>query len=200
MVTGIVLSAGMGKRMGRQKLLLPFKGHTILEEIIKNAKASKLKNILIIYGEPQNEFEILCKRLGVAGIYNENYRNGQSQSVICGVKNSQENSSYMFLLGDQPFVNRDIINKILDEHTINADKIIIPLYDGERGNPVLFPNCLKDEFVNLKGDIGGREVIKMNETMVREIHINSRKAGFDIDTQNDYELAKEMAKDEDRSF
>lgn len=190
MIKGIILSAGKGSRMGKQKLLLPLKGHTVVEEVITKAKSSMIDEVLLVYGEPRQKFEEICFKHNIKGIYNENYEMGQSQSIIRGIEASKDADGYIFLLGDQPMVQVEIVNKIIYEHMQFPESIIVPVYGEKKGNPVLFPLLFKEELLNITGDSGGREIIRKNSSMVREVQQGSFDAFFDIDVISDYEYVK----------
>jgi molybdenum cofactor cytidylyltransferase len=50
MIWAIVLAAGESKRMNAPKMLLPFRGSTILETTIGNIADSEISNILVVLG------------------------------------------------------------------------------------------------------------------------------------------------------
>ena len=65
--------------------------------------------------------------------------------------------------------------------------IIIPVYNGARGNPVIFPAALKSDLLNLEGDCGGRIIAERMENIVKLVPIESDLEGADIDTREEYE-------------
>lgn len=191
MIRGVILASGESRRMGAQKLLLPLKGHTIVEEVIENAKESSLSEILLVYGEPKGTFYDICKKHNISGIYNGDYKLGQSQSIIKGITGSEGVDGFLFLLGDQPFVKPDIIDSIILESEIYPSHIIVPVYNEKRGNPVFFPAGFKDELIKLTGDTGGREILMKYADLIRNVEIASPDIFFDIDNVSDYTYAKE---------
>ena len=140
MIVGIVLSAGESKRMGTPKQLLPWGKTIILQQVIDNATASRLGKILLVLGSRAEEIAskiITSSKTDI--VVNHDFREGMSSSVKCGVKNApREAEAFMLLLGDQPFVSPAIINRLLDEYQKNKHGIIIPVYNGKRGHPVIF--------------------------------------------------------------
>ena len=66
--------------------------------------------------------------------------------------------AFMLLLGDQPFIGPAIINRVLDEYQKNKPAIVIPVYNGKRGHPVIFDAKYKDELLAI-ADRGARAVL-----------------------------------------
>jgi molybdenum cofactor cytidylyltransferase len=64
-ISGIVLAAGKSSRVGQNKLLLPFKNHTVLEEVLFQLSRSQVEDVLVITGFERNRIEEL-----LAGINN----------------------------------------------------------------------------------------------------------------------------------
>ncbi|HEY4711225.1 MAG TPA: nucleotidyltransferase family protein [Dehalococcoidia bacterium] len=87
---------------------------------------------------------------------------------------------------DQPFVDSQTINSLVEAFIANNKGIIIPVYQGRRGNPVIFAIRYKDELLNLKGDVGGREIIKRHPDDVLEVAVNCEGILLDIDTMENY--------------
>jgi len=185
-ISGIILAAGSSKRMGKQKLLLPFKNSTILEEVIKIVKScSALNEVIVVY--KSEEVLNAIKKYDVKPVYNPNAEKGQSTSVVEGIKSCHpETKAYMFIMGDQPFINLDIINAIIEVWNNNPNSIIVPKYDGKNGMPTLFPSNYKQGLLNITGDKGGRDIIKANPDNVINVDFSNTLAGFDIDTIEDY--------------
>jgi hypothetical protein len=81
------------------------------------------------------------------------------------------------------------INSLVEAFTANRRGIIIPVYRGRRGNPVIFAIRYKGELLNLKGDVGGREIIKRHPDDVLEVAVNCKGVLLDVDTMEDYNCA-----------
>jgi len=185
-ISGIILAAGSSKRMGKQKLLLPFKDSTILEEVVKTViNCSALGEIIVVY---QSE-EVLntIKKYDVKTIYNPIAEKGQSTSLVAGMKScNTKTKAYMFIMGDQPFINIDTMDAIIETWNKNPNSIIVPRYNGKNGMPTIFSSNFKQELMNVTGDKGGRDIIKANPDTIMYVDFCDTMAGFDIDTLEDY--------------
>ncbi|NBI05983.1 molybdenum cofactor cytidylyltransferase [Senegalia massiliensis] len=185
MITAIIMASGFSERMGSDKLFLKVNSQTLIERTIKIVKGSKIDNIIIVYRDKR--IKDIAKNQGIISIYNNNAKKGQSESIKLGIKSADERTKgFIFFVGDQPFLSIGVINKIITEFKKRREEIIIPLYNGKRGNPIIFPALLKKELLLINGDIGGREVIKNNLDIVNYIKIHDKYLGIDIDTIEDY--------------
>ena len=183
---GIILASGYSKRMGTNKLLLSFKDKTIIENIIEEVIYSKLEKVYIVCRE--NEVKEIVGKYPIQIIINEMAHEGQSTSIVEAIKEVDNNfDSYMFLMGDQPLMNRDFINKMIDFYYSNNSSILVPYYNGKRGTPVIFSSKWKNDLLKLKGDEGGRQIIRDNSEDVLEYKVESEILGMDIDKAEDYE-------------
>lgn len=185
MITGIILASGFSKRMENDKLVLELNGIPMIENVILAAKNSILDEILIVLRE--EKIKKIADRHNIKVIFNKKAFLGQSESVKLGVSGADEDTkAYLFLMGDQPFITCQIINQICGEYKFGKSGIIVPVYNGRRGNPVLFSSIYKDNLLKLEGDMGGRAIINKSKADVYFLNINSDCIGLDIDTYEDY--------------
>lgn len=188
MVTGIILASGFSTRMGQDKLVMKVNGRKIVEWVIKNCKKSLLDEIILIYRKM--EVKKCGERHGIKTLYNSKAHLGQSAGVKLGVTASHHSHAYMFIMGDQPLITSQLINKLICEYRKEKTSIIVPCYDGKNGTPTIFPSIYKDELLKIGGDQGGRSIIKRKNSKVRKVCINDGSMGFDIDTPEDYKLLR----------
>ncbi|WP_432408730.1 molybdenum cofactor cytidylyltransferase [Wukongibacter sp. M2B1] len=185
MITGIIMASGFSKRMKRNKLLLDLDGSPVIERVIKAIKESNVDNVIIVYREKRvKEIGI---RNGVKVIYNDSAELGQSQSMKLGVRYSPpETEAFMFFVGDQPFLNAVTINRLIEAFKEGKYPIVVPKYNGKRGNPVIFSSELKGELLNIEGDKGGRSIIREKPSDVKIVNFSDETIGKDIDTWEEY--------------
>lgn len=186
MITGIILASGFSRRMEDEKLLLKVDGVPMVERVIKAAQASLIDEIILIYR--RDAIKALGNQYGIKTVLNLYAEKGQSEAVKLGVANApSESDGYMFLVGDQPYLSHLTVNRLIEVFNGHKDCIIIPLYNGARGNPVIFPAALKSDLLSLEGDCGGRIIAERMENIVKLVPIESDREGTDIDTREVYD-------------
>ena len=129
--------------------------------------------------------------LGARVVMNPDSSGGISSSIKVGINAIDRNSeAVLFGLADKPFVSVETINKVIETYLSSRIGIVIPVYRGTRGNPVLFSRYFFDELRTLSGDIGGKAVIRRNAESIREVKVDDDGILLDIDTRADFERAK----------
>ncbi len=193
-VAGIVLAAGRSTRMGQPKQLLPFRGRTVLEWVVDNALASTLHRVIVVLGHEAEAVKPLVEQRGVATVVNPSYEAGQSSSLKAGLRAlTGEADAALFLLGDQPLITPETIDLIIAAFGDSASPIVIPTFDGRRGNPVLFGRETFHRMETLSGDSGARALFQEYAGEIRTVAVNTPSIHFDLDTENDYRrLLKEF--------
>ncbi len=183
MINAIIMASGFSRRMGRNKLMLLYNGKPLIDNVIDHIEGSGLE-IFLVSG---NEEVLERGRLrNINTIYNSKADEGQSESVKAGILNSPECDAYMFFSGDQPLLDEDTIRLLTETSLENPGFIIVPVFKGRKGAPVIFPKRFREELLELKGDTGGREVIKNNPGSVLLVDVKDDSMLMDIDTKEDY--------------
>jgi molybdenum cofactor cytidylyltransferase len=99
-------------------------------------------------------------------------------------------SGAMILLGDQPLVTAEVIDRLLAAFATQNQRIVVPTICGRRTNPVICPSSLFHELMDITGDIGGREVIRLHEDMVVSVEMGSLYDDHDLDTPEDLDILR----------
>ncbi|UCG54755.1 MAG: nucleotidyltransferase family protein, partial [Dehalococcoidia bacterium] len=118
---------------------------------------------------------------------NPQYKQGMSTSLICGLKHvNQQAQRIMVALSDQPLIDTKTYNKLIRE-SFNSDfGIVVPVYRSKRGNPIIFNISYKDELLQLKGDIGGRELLSRHTDDILEVAVDCEGIHINLNTIDDY--------------
>lgn len=193
MVSAILLAAGESHRMGRfNKLLLPFGESTLIEQVVDALIASRAGELVVVVGhEAEKVRELLKKRKIAKIIENSRFPEGMTSSIQTGVPAaSQESDGWMICLSDQPFVKTSEYDRLLavfEAYRKGVEPlIVVPTFEGQRGNPVLFSREFRKTILQHQGE-GGRGILQKHPHCVREVEMESDHVLRDIDTKEDYE-------------
>jgi molybdenum cofactor cytidylyltransferase len=190
-ISALVLAAGESRRMGNAKLMLPLDKNSILDKTISNVLYSYLDEVVVVIGYRSDDFLKKINKKNIKVVLNPNFKEGISSSIIAGLTCiSQKSHAIMIILADQPFISSYIINKMLIKFKESKKGILVPSYNNMQGHPVIFSLKYKEELLKLKGDVGGKEIIKRFPWDVLEIPIHSKNIHIDIDTPEDYKKYK----------
>ena len=197
-VAAIILAGGTSSRMGngRNKLLLPLHNRPVLVHVLEAALGSRAHPIVLVLGyqaEQVREHIGPClKTHEIQVVENPAYAQGQSTSMQAGLRallerpEIQQVDAALFLLGDQPMVTSSMINQLLACTEQSGKRIVLPLYQGQRGNPVLFSLDFAPELLAVSGDEGGRGLLKQYPDEIATLEMGEEAANFDVDTWEAY--------------
>jgi molybdenum cofactor cytidylyltransferase len=186
-IWAIILAAGESKRMKVPKMLLLFNGKTMIEKVIENVTQSEVFCTLVVLGSYRDEILASISYLPINHCYNENYRKGMLSSVQCGFKNLPLHYDAVLVFpGDQPFIEPDVINLIINAYRETGKGIIIPVYRKKRGHPMLIDFKYRDVINNLKDNEGLRALSNKYQEDVFEVRTKSPGILKDFDTKEDY--------------
>ena len=197
MISAVILAAGESRRMGKQnKLLLPVGGEALLVKLVKSVSDSDVGQVIVVIGHEAEKIRHKLNNLPLSFVYNPNFSEGMTTSIKSGVKEvSPDCDGYMICLADMPFINTSEINKLIHAYSQNRIKekrlIVIPVYQGHRGNPVLFSTEFREDILEHKMEYGCKGVIMKNFESVKEIEMDDDSMLLDVDTLEDYQRATE---------
>lgn len=197
---GIILAAGMSTRFGSPKQLLKIGDSTLLVMVIDAALKSELDRVVLVLGHRADEIKasigssLSGSRLKT--IINPCYQEGMATSLQCALKAVRTGfPSIMVLMGDQPLLSDQVINILLRRFRGSEKDICIPVYNGKRGLPVCLTERFYDDILEIKGDIGAREIIRDNPKDVMTVEMEGANAFIDVDNEADLERINELMKD-----
>ena len=190
-ITAIVLSAAFSSRMKKFKLGLPFKNHTIIEEVLFQLSKTSIKEIILVTGHYKESIEkLLATNSTIKIIHNKNYALGMTTSIQCGILEASTNAKgFLICLGDLPFILATEYNKILSKIESIDDKnpfIVRPFFKNKPANPVFFSRHFKNDLLDLKHMEGAKILIKRNGNYLHNLMLETESGIMDIDTPLDY--------------
>lgn len=186
-IWAIILAAGESKRMGSPKMILPFRGMTIIEKVIENVLSSDVDKTIIVLGAGKEKILKLTEKLPVMYCFNGNYKNGMLSSVKRGFEYLPKDfRAAVVLLGDQPMIGASVINTVIKGYNESGKNIIIPVYNNKRGHPLLVDKRYWDEIISLDGPEGLKELINRHPDDLLEVETGNPEILKDIDTEEEY--------------
>ena len=186
-ISGLVLGAGASSRLGQPKQLLPFKGTTLLGWVIAQAEmATGLDELIVVLGRAADEIREQVDFGDAKVVDNPVFGDGCSSSYRAGIGALDPKSdAIMILLGDQPGVGPEIIDRVAFEWRQSDGQIVLSSYRDRKGHPLLFAKPLFDKLVGLHGDKAAWKLVDANTDLVREVSFD-HSFPEDIDTWEDF--------------
>ncbi len=190
MTGAIVLAAGAATRMGRQKMLLPFAGSTVVAHVVAQIRAAGIESGIVVTGADADAVAAAVARTHFAIARNPDYSRGMLSSVRTGLAAASETwGAALLALGDQPLITPETVRAVISAHGDTPDRIVVPAFRGRRGHPIVLPRAFWDEAMTRHDDVGLRGVLHAHGDRVREVSIDSHDVLSDLDTPEDYARA-----------
>ena len=188
-IYGLILAAGESKRMKQQKLLMDYHGESFIRSIVRKVNISEVDQILVVLGSHSKEVYEEIHSFQVDSVFNPLFKEGMLSSIQCGFNSMPKKvDAVVLFLGDQPMVETEVINQLVESYRKTREKIIIPVYQGERGHPVLIDVSLREEIMTLDPGKGLRELMYSHPDEVYELEVDSSSILKDIDNIKDYNI------------
>ena len=129
--------------------------------------------------------KLIDKTSRVKFVFNSNYKEGISSSIKKGIKNlSEKNEAFFISLGDMPSINYNTYNQLIKYS--KDKKVIVPLFKGQKGNPVLFPKSFEKKLLSIEGDSGAKKMLEINKKEVLNLEIDDPGIIKDLDVPSDF--------------
>jgi molybdenum cofactor cytidylyltransferase len=189
-VTGIVLAAGPSRRFrgNLPKQLVGFAGEPLVRRVVRQALASRLRQILVVVGHRSETLAAVLAGLAVGLVENPRYEEGQSSSVKASLERVEpEAEAALFIPCDQPFLTTELLDRLIIRFEETGGPIVAPVHEGQRGSPVLIARSLFSELESIRGDAGGRQIFFRHPDEIVEVPVEDPLLLRDIDTVEDYE-------------
>ena len=184
---GLILAAGESKRMGFPKMLLTFKGITMIENVIRNVSRSNVDNTMVVLGAERDTLMEIVERSPVTYCYNDNYKEGMLSSVKCGFRNLPSDfDAVLVFQGDQPLISEKAINTVIDSYYYSGKGIVIPVYKNKRGHPLLIDKKYGNEIEKLDALKGLHSLAYQFSDDVLEVETDDSGILRDFDTYDEY--------------
>ncbi|WP_299028870.1 nucleotidyltransferase family protein [uncultured Thermanaerothrix sp.] len=193
-IGAVVLAAGLSRRMGAPKLLLPWGERTVLEQVVVTLREGGVEDIWVVTGGYREQVENLLRALPflVHSVHNPDFSQGEMiSSLKIGLKNlPQDFDAALIVLGDQPQIQKDVISRLLNLYAERKPMLIVPSYQMRRGHPWLVDRRLWDDLIELSAGQTLRDFLALHANEIDYLVVDTPSVIQDLDTPEDYARMK----------
>lgn len=192
----LILAAGEGSRLGGYpKALLKKDGDSLLKRFVRSIQTLEPLETLIVTGFYSDQIEVeinLLKReleSPISWEKNIHPELGQASSVRLGLESLKSDYDVLLIaLCDQPEIGLKEIESLLGQykHRKSDQEIVLPMVNGQRGNPVLFSKLVIEKILAMPGMVC-RPFMDKHPELVKTFVTDNQAFVLDVDTQNDIE-------------
>jgi molybdenum cofactor cytidylyltransferase len=170
MLAAVILSGGASTRMGSPKALLPYQGRPFLEHLLDVTHHPKIVARRVVLGA---HAESIAKAVHLSAdeiVINEDWEAGQLSSIRMALRSLPENTQGMLLcLIDHPLVSAALVHDLIERFSATGKPIVLPVYEGRRGHPVIFSSAVYAELLNAPTETGARAVVWAHAADIEEV-------------------------------
>ena len=170
MLAAVILSGGASRRMGSPKALLPYQGRPFLEHLLDITKHPRIGVRRVVLGADAGP---IVKEIALVGdeiVVNHEWEQGQLSSIHAALRSLPSGTEGIVLCPvDHPLVSAALIDELIEAFDKSRAPVVVPLYEGQRGHPVIFSAALYEELLNAPTDKGARAVVWAHKNEVAEV-------------------------------
>lgn len=188
-VGAIVLAAGLSSRMKSPKLLLPWGTKTVIEQVVGVVLNAGVSQIVVVTGKWHVEIERLLTGLPVQVLFNPRYEQAEMiDSILLGLDALDGDiEAGLIVLGDQPQLRSDVIERVLQTSEDDAIELLVPSYQMRRGHPWLVGRGLWPDILSLEPPANMRDFFSRKNAQIYYVTVETASVLKDIDTPEEYE-------------
>jgi len=190
MITAVLLAAGRSRRMGRQKVLLPYAGTTVVEHIIDVLQRGGVDEVVVVTGHQADRVRQVLENAEVTLAHNDGYDEGMLSSIRCGMRAAKPHASgYLITLGDQPSLRVEVVSamsKAFGAMPPRSKVILVPTFEGRRGHPILVERSFRDTVMTCFDGEGLRGLLRAAADRVHPVLVTGPEVLHDMDRPEDY--------------
>jgi molybdenum cofactor cytidylyltransferase len=150
---------------------------------------SAVHDVVVVTGHEAEAVEAVTITEGARTIHNPDYAVGEMLSSLqVAVKDLDDGvAAVLVVLADQPMVETETLDEIQGTFWQGRGDLIAPVFDGERGNPVLIGRRYFEELLALPVGAAPRDLVKRHLDELYLVEVGSDSILRDLDTVEAYE-------------
>ncbi|MEZ5939930.1 MAG: nucleotidyltransferase family protein [Planctomycetaceae bacterium] len=198
-VVALVPAAGVSRRMGQPKLLMPLGNQRVIDHLVTSLAYPAVERVLVLVRpddinlqdalHPYSHVDVITPQHAPAEMR-------ESVSLLLKAYNRHHSGGWMLVPADAPWIEHSVLDRLVAAWRDTPENMVVPVHDGRRGHPTIFPASLKSEIDMIPSDRGLNYLLHANPERVVEVQCSEASVLCDLDTPKDFERLKQIWKPE----
>jgi molybdenum cofactor cytidylyltransferase len=187
-IATIVLAAGLSRRMGAPKMVLPWGNTTVIGQVVNVLSQAGLGEILVVTGGARSQVEAALRGSLARTVFNPRYQEDRMilslQLGLAGLSSGIQ--AALVALGDQPQIKGEVVAAILSAYFASGAPLVVPSFQMRRGHPWLVDRSLWGEIMALQPPQTLRNLMNAHQDQIAYLNVLDDTILRDLDTPEDY--------------
>jgi len=189
----IIPAAGQSRRMGQPKLLLDLAGQSVIARVIHALQQAGISRCLVVVRSSDEPLARAATLAGAEVVIPPTDPDDMRQSVewaLKSLRNESRNSvapceGWVLVPADHPTLSSQLVRELIVAWSENRNRVAVPVFEGRRGHPTIFPWCLMEDVLALPPDHGLNQLLRHKSGRVLEVSVTDPRVLDDLDTPDD---------------
>jgi molybdenum cofactor cytidylyltransferase len=189
----VIPAAGLSRRMGQPKLLLPLGAKTVIARLLDVLNRPDVIERFVVLRRDDETLLAEVTSAKATAVQPEINPPDMRSSVQNALEEIQRrhapgpDEGWMLIPADHPVLDAEVLDAMIDCWQKSDDLILVPTYQQQRGHPTFFRWELAEEVLSLPPDKGLNELLKSHADEIVEVRTDNPAVLTDLDTPEDYQ-------------
>ncbi|HYX24071.1 MAG TPA: nucleotidyltransferase family protein [Thermoanaerobaculia bacterium] len=190
----VLPAAGASRRMGRPKLLLPFRGAPLVAAVVEALRTGGVEAIVLVTAPEDEDLRSWARQAGVTTAVNPAPARGMLSSIQEGIDAlggadalARRGAVLLVSPADLPRLGPKSVAELLARMAATGAPLAVPVHQGRRGHPLALAPALIPEIFTLDPAVGLKQLRDRHAAELLEVAVDDPGVVMDVDTPADYE-------------
>ncbi len=188
----LIPAAGRSRRMGSPKLLLPWSGTTVIEQLLTALARPEIVAVCVVVRPDDVELQSVLSRTTAIIVAPDHDPPNMRDSVELGLKAIREqfrpaaDDGWVLIPADHPLIEPEVLDGLLIRWSQGDCHALVPKFGERRGHPTFLRWSLAEQVEQLPHDVGINTLLRSSPDLVTEWPTDRESVLADLDTSEDY--------------